>query len=214
MRRLWLSGLVVVCLAPVGANPFSDVPGDHWAAPAIDELTKVGVVQGSPDGLYRGTKALSRYEFAVMAGRMLKIVAPPNRVTVDDPLPFADVPVDHWGKEAVAQLFKLGVIQGTPDALFHGDQPLVRYDYAVMAARLLALYLGQEALNVTEPNRPFADVAADHYAAAAVRALLHHGVLQGTPQDQFEGEKPLTRYDFAVASAKVVTLILATRPAQ
>jgi len=35
-------------------RPFSDVAPTHWAAKAVDELKRAGVLQGYPDGRYRG----------------------------------------------------------------------------------------------------------------------------------------------------------------
>ena len=34
--------------------PFPDVPKDHWAAKAVEELHQLGILDGYPDGNYRG----------------------------------------------------------------------------------------------------------------------------------------------------------------
>ena len=36
------------------ANPFSDVPQGHWAYASINKLAVAGVVDGYPDGTFRG----------------------------------------------------------------------------------------------------------------------------------------------------------------
>ena len=46
------------------ANPFSDVPTDHWAYDAVAQLAKDGVVDGYGDTSFRGDKAITRYEMA------------------------------------------------------------------------------------------------------------------------------------------------------
>jgi len=66
--------LVVACLlcaAPAFAQgPFTDVPTDHWAYDAIDQLQKDGIVIGYPDGTFSGKRAITRYEFAVALARL------------------------------------------------------------------------------------------------------------------------------------------------
>lgn len=57
------------------ANPFADVPNDHWAYPAVDFLQNEGVMIGYPDGLFKGDQLLTRYEFAEAIARMIKDIA-------------------------------------------------------------------------------------------------------------------------------------------
>jgi hypothetical protein len=49
---------------------FSDVPNDHWAYAAVNELAADGLVIGYPDGLYKGNRAMTRYEFAMAISRI------------------------------------------------------------------------------------------------------------------------------------------------
>lgn len=53
------------------AAPFGDVPEDHWAAEAVSQLAAKGLVEGYPDGLYRGDRAASRYEMAMIVSRVM-----------------------------------------------------------------------------------------------------------------------------------------------
>jgi len=55
-------------------GPFADVPTDHWAYDAVNELASRGIVNGYPDGTFGGKRALTRYEFAVAIQRMLQDV--------------------------------------------------------------------------------------------------------------------------------------------
>ncbi|MBO6235439.1 MAG: S-layer homology domain-containing protein, partial [Schwartzia sp.] len=48
------------------ANPFEDVPADHWAYDAVAQLASDGVVEGYGDGSYRGDQEITRYEMAQM----------------------------------------------------------------------------------------------------------------------------------------------------
>ncbi len=45
---------------------------------------------------------------------------------------FADVPKNHWAKEAVDTLYGNDEIQGYPDGEFKGDEKMTRYEYAQM----------------------------------------------------------------------------------
>jgi hypothetical protein len=49
----------------------TDVPAGHWAKDAIDKLVSQGIILGYPDGTYRGTQNLTRYEAAVIIARLL-----------------------------------------------------------------------------------------------------------------------------------------------
>ena len=54
--------------------------------------------------------------------------------------PFADVPMNHWAYDAVAQLASTGCLVGYPDGSYKGPQPATRYEVAAIVARCLALH--------------------------------------------------------------------------
>ena len=69
MRKLLLTSALVCAMAtPIlaqsgqGAPP--DVPKDHWAHKAVDELFRAGLLKGYPDGTFKGNRPASRYEMA------------------------------------------------------------------------------------------------------------------------------------------------------
>ena len=53
------------------ANPFTDVPADHWAYDAVAQLAADGVIEGYGDGTYRGDQEITRYEMAQMVARAM-----------------------------------------------------------------------------------------------------------------------------------------------
>jgi len=53
------------------ANPFSDVPADHWAYDAVSQLAADGVIEGYGDSTYRGDRNITRYEMAQMVARAM-----------------------------------------------------------------------------------------------------------------------------------------------
>ena len=71
-RLLLLAALLsMVALTTTFAAPFPDVPESHWASSAVQTLKAKGVLEGYPDGLYRGKRAASRYEMAMALSRVV-----------------------------------------------------------------------------------------------------------------------------------------------
>uniref|UniRef100_UPI003A936931 S-layer homology domain-containing protein n=1 Tax=Mitsuokella jalaludinii TaxID=187979 RepID=UPI003A936931 len=53
------------------ANPFSDVPADHWAYDAVTQLAADGVIEGYGDTTFRGQQNITRYEMAQMIAKAM-----------------------------------------------------------------------------------------------------------------------------------------------
>ena len=53
------------------ANPFTDVPADHWAYDAVKELAADGVIEGYGDNSFQGDKNITRYEMAQMVAKAM-----------------------------------------------------------------------------------------------------------------------------------------------
>lgn len=53
------------------ASPFSDVDHNDWSYKAVAELSEQGVVDGYPDGSFKGNKEISRFETAQIVARLL-----------------------------------------------------------------------------------------------------------------------------------------------
>ena len=70
MKKIVLALVLVLAFAlPALANPFVDVPLNHWAYDAVQSLAAKGIVIGYPDGTFGGNRALTRYEFAMATAR-------------------------------------------------------------------------------------------------------------------------------------------------
>lgn len=73
MKKYLLVALLVLALAvPASAASFADVPANHWAYDAINKLVAEGVVEGYPDGDYKGDRTITRYEAAEMMAGLLE----------------------------------------------------------------------------------------------------------------------------------------------
>ncbi len=58
---------------------------------------------------------------------------------------------------------------------------------------------------------PFTDVPTDHWAYDAVSTLQKDGILIGYPDGTFGGKRTITRYEFAVAIARILPMIPPTQ---
>lgn len=48
----------------------ADVPRDHWAFQAVDDLFRAGILDGYPDGSFKGSRLATRYEMAGTLDRL------------------------------------------------------------------------------------------------------------------------------------------------
>jgi len=78
MKKFAALLVVAVALAfaapAIAANPFMDVPMNHWAYDAIGQLAASGVVNGYPDATFKGNQPMTRYEMATAVARALAVV--------------------------------------------------------------------------------------------------------------------------------------------
>lgn len=66
------------------ANPFSDVPADHWAYDAVSQLAADGVIDGYGDSTFKGNRNITRYEMAQMVAKaMAKSTSGADKALVD-----------------------------------------------------------------------------------------------------------------------------------
>lgn len=83
------------------ANPFSDVPADHWAYDSVSKLASEGVINGYTDGSFEGNSTMSRYE---MAQIVAKAMANQEKVNADQ-----KAMIDKLAAEFSDELASLGV---------------------------------------------------------------------------------------------------------
>ncbi len=85
MKKLALVLVLVLAFAlPVFANPFVDVPLNHWAYDSVQSLAAKGIIVGYPDGTFGGGKSLTRYEFAEATAKALAYVEGMDFASADD----------------------------------------------------------------------------------------------------------------------------------
>lgn len=130
----------VACAA---SNPFSDVPKDSWAYDAVATLAADGVIDGYPDGTYKGNNTMTRFEMAQIVARAM---AKTDIDKVDKAL------VDKLAAEFAEELDNLGVrvadLEKKSDNVIFTGTARLRYD--------------DGDINATNPNQRNGDDIASH----------------------------------------------------
>jgi hypothetical protein len=76
-RRAAVLAAVFACVTFAGvparapATPFADVPANHWAYAAIQSLAADGLIDGYPEGAFKGDRPLTRAEMAAIVARIM-----------------------------------------------------------------------------------------------------------------------------------------------
>ena len=76
MKKILAIAAVAALTAGVSAyaaNPFSDVSPDDWAYQAVSDLSDQGVVEGYPDGTFKGERNMTRYELAQVIAHLVAL---------------------------------------------------------------------------------------------------------------------------------------------
>ncbi|MCJ7651813.1 MAG: S-layer homology domain-containing protein, partial [Candidatus Lokiarchaeota archaeon] len=85
MKKLVLVLVLVLAFSFTAlANPFVDVPLNHWAYDAVQSLAAKGIVIGYPDGTFGGNRTLTRYEFAEATARVMAYVEGMDFASAED----------------------------------------------------------------------------------------------------------------------------------
>lgn len=72
-RKILAVFLLLCFFTNVNANLYKDVPQSHWAYEAVENLSKIGVITGFPDGTFRGNEILTRFQATVLIYRIYTI---------------------------------------------------------------------------------------------------------------------------------------------
>ncbi|MCD4782738.1 MAG: S-layer homology domain-containing protein [Candidatus Eremiobacteraeota bacterium] len=75
-NKILVSILMLFIITSLAGNIFAaplfpDVPENHWARDAVADLAAKGIIEGYPDGTFKGDRATRRWEMAIMLQRTL-----------------------------------------------------------------------------------------------------------------------------------------------
>ena len=160
------------------AHPFSDVTAQDWAYQAVERLAAEGVIEGYPDGTFKGQRNITRYEMAQMIARA---DAHKDEVTAEQ-----KATIQRLATEFANELQAFGVrVNKLEDQVgnfkFSGDLR-VRYDNNIGEGKDVVTTEGQSAFRYRA--RLQFDAAVDDKTSATVRLST------GDTQFNEDGQSP------------------------
>ncbi|WP_162248062.1 S-layer homology domain-containing protein [Angustibacter sp. Root456] len=154
---------------------YSDVPTEAFAGPAIDAMTKAGLIKGIDGSRFAPAATINRSELAVLLAKGLNLPsAPPAQPT------FTDVPTVNYAYAAIESVAQAGLMSGLSDGEFRPDKAVTRAQLAVTLVRALSLPVDD---TVTSP---FVDVPDDSYSSLYVVAAVSAGLLRPVDATHFD----------------------------
>lgn len=103
-----------VQVAQAAHNPFKDVKPSDWAYQAVAQLAADGIINGYPDGTFKGQRPVTRYEMAVAVNRAVNTVE--KRMTKGESVTPAQLAavrklVDEFGSELKNVTARVGKLE-------------------------------------------------------------------------------------------------------
>lgn len=118
---LLLLGIIAIASTLAFADaPFPDLPTDHWAYAHVERIASLGLVQGYPDGLFKGGQAMTRYEMAEVVSKLVNYVDENYVSTSPEQDKMIAEMIDELKKEFAAEL--AAIKQRTTDTEIRLDQ--------------------------------------------------------------------------------------------
>lgn len=71
MATIFATTALVGLTSAYAANPFSDVSSDSWAYQSVAQLANSGIINGYPDGTFKGQNDITRFEMAQMVAKAM-----------------------------------------------------------------------------------------------------------------------------------------------
>ena len=176
------------------ANPFSDVPAGHWAYASVAKLAAAGIVDGYPDGTFKGDNLMTRYEMAQIVAKAYAKGA----IGADDKLmaEFADE-LDNLGVRVAKLEKKADNVKITGEA---------RFGYKDFDAKL------SSPMNIDDEENGVNLKAKDHSAELRTRLYLsgainddwtYGAMIQNTQSLDTNAEESTTKFRRAFVNGKI-----------
>ncbi|QKS43674.1 S-layer homology domain-containing protein [Paenibacillus cellulosilyticus] len=178
------------------ANPavsFSDVPKTYWAAKAIQYASQLGIVEGDPNGEFKGSNNVTRAQFTAMIVRALGID------TTGEDGSFSDTN-GHWADAYIRALHRAGIVNGTGNGSFNPNQEITRAEMAAILARMLSMSAANGGSN-------FSDISG-HWAADSIEQLSEAGIVNGVSDGKFAPNATATRNESVTIIMRMLNIVL------
>ena len=173
---------------------FSDLPGSHPGAGAVQAMVERGWVSGCGEGRFCPEDTLTRAQAAIMISDAFGPSAGSGSGLTDVS--------GHWARDAIEAVVAAGVMSGCMSDRFCPDDTLTR----AQAAVALSKASGIEGWG----SSSFKDVPSDHWAARAISGLDERGYIGGCSDDEFCLDAPARRWIFVTWTIHVLQIPYAT----
>lgn len=187
----------------VAAGPFTEVPFDpapfQQESDAAKRLGDCQVVEGYPDGTFRGKQYLTRRALVLWLGRLraaVKRSAERTGSSLLSPEVFGDVPEGHWAAVSVRKLASSGILIGFPGDGAHHPRGLTTRREAMTC---LAHSLGYRLVKHAADQEDMWDLCQGETVAAPLGI-----VIEGYPEGGLHLDKPVTRFQFAIMVVRMI----------
>jgi poly-gamma-glutamate capsule biosynthesis protein CapA/YwtB (metallophosphatase superfamily) len=108
---------------------------------------------------------------------------------------------DHWAKQTVMQMYRLGIIEGYPDGTFRPEETLSKGQFAALLSRAISK---DEDITMLSQNQDFALCEDTHWAFPHLNFLVSCGILEPY-QEGFDPDSPCSRKTAAIWLWKAIT---------
>ncbi len=143
-----LTGCMLFAVPAQAAEPFTDVPSNHWAAGVIEELRTLGFSDGIGDNQFGLGQTITRAQFAAFIAKVQGYSGTYPQAYTDN------TDANAWYYGALNSMAANRVT--SPDGAFRPNDPITRAEMTEMMIGALGFYdLGSQ---LNQVNCPFTDV--------------------------------------------------------
>ncbi|WP_238654740.1 Ig-like domain-containing protein [Paenibacillus piscarius] len=135
---------------------YSDVLAGHWAAEAIGQVTRSGMMKGYTDGSFKPNQTITRAEMATLLSRLITSAEGQSAG-------FSDI-AGHWAQADIKRMAQAGMITGYQDGTFRPNQTLTRAEAVTIINRALRI------APLTSAAPRWTDVPAGYWAFGSIQA--------------------------------------------
>ena len=175
-------------------NSYSDVTSDDWYNNAISTLSKLGIIDGYPDGTFRPMAGITRAEFAKIAVSFFELT--------DSMREHADIFTDiqsSWARQYINAAYLCSIINGYPDGTFKPAKLITRAEAMTIVNNTLRRTPHKDHLLPRRQMITWPDNMdkTQWYYAAVQEATNSHEYSRASVRDYEVWTKPLPVRDWA-----------------
>ena len=191
---------------------YPDVPTDHYAREAINELVDVEILPARPGQKFNGDRLIDKYALMDLLGKMLEkllIGQSGNLDMADASLGYKDVETTNPAFPSIQKLIALGLLQpGNREELFNGDLLITRNQLIYFQITYLEKILsGKLEFQSADPNQSYRDVQENNFEYPAIQKAVWLGALPGGADKEFKGDQYANRFDAAYITVQVLKAV-------